>query len=191
MRALICLLWEELKLMILDNTFVFKTSRNTALKTIWSVDPAIQHQAEHTILCQSLKQQQILSLQILLACRVGEYELIRFQVRGFRAESCAVHLGDVCRSIRGKEFSITLRLQSGCIVALWALLQLGTAEPFCFSMGVCWFPPRTLYLALSEKGAGKPLKLRSKRFNPLMISDSCLASCYQIYCQKHLWPQEA
>lgn len=113
---------------------------------------------------------------------------MQFQVRGFRAESCAVHLGMFAGALEGRNFPLLLGC-SGCVAAFWALLRLGTAEPWCCSGGELWFPARALSLVWSEKGAREPLELTSKGFNPLMINDPCLSFCYLIYCQKHLWAQ--
>lgn len=81
-------------------------------------------------------------LHTLLACRAGEGELIQFQVRGFRAESCAVHLGTFAGALEVRNFPLLLGC-SGSVAPLWALLRLGTAEPWCCSVGERWFPPRT------------------------------------------------
>jgi len=55
----------------------------------------------------------MLPLKILLACRVGESELIQFQVRGFRAESCAVHLGMFAGALEVRNFPSLLGCRVG------------------------------------------------------------------------------
>lgn len=94
----------------------------------------------------------------------------------------------MCRSIRGKEFSIALRLQSACRAALWTLLQLRTAVSL-FSLCRCALITTQNQQWTVQKGTGQPWKLRctgSKRLSPPVCGDSCLASCYQIHHQKHL-----
>lgn len=102
---------------------------------------------------QCSEQQQMRSLQILLACRVGAQKLIQFQVRGFRAESCAVHLGMCAGALEVRNFPSLwgCKVRAGLLYGHCCSYGLQClCSPF---VGVLWLPPKTSN-GLSKRALG-------------------------------------